>query len=429
MGALTICALILILQIPILLIRDIISERVETRGRALEEVTAIWGGPQSIVGPRLVIPYRARPDGEPSAPGHTGEIGYASFLPISLSVHSDLESEALRRGLFTVPVYRAQITLSGTFAPPGFDRLGIREEDVLWEQSVLAMEVTDPKAIGSQSTASWNGTVADFLPGVGTEAGERPGIHRRLPTIDGTPADFEVTLELKGSSSIWFVPFSRNTDVSLVSNWSSPSFAGGWLPISREVGRDGFSAEWSVPFLGRNYPQEWTSNDHPESQISGSRFGVELISPVDHYRMSERSTKYASVFLLLTFGMVWLFDALVGIRVHPIQYLLIGAGMCLFYLLELSLSEHIGFIGAYITAGLSIIGLISTYTIAVLRSPGRGAIVGSVLGLLYAFLLTLLRLEQYALMVGSVGLFLVLATVMYLTRWIDWNRIGEVTPP
>jgi len=431
MGALMICGLILFLQIPIVLIRGIIAERVETRGQALAEVTALWGGPQSIVGPRLVVPFRTRPDAQSSAPDaeSSGSIAHASFLPTTLSVRGDLTTEALSRGLFTVPVYRARLTLQGTFEPLESAALGVADEDVLWERAVLAIEVTDPKSVGSQSTASWNGVIFGFLPGARTAAGERPGLHRPIPTPDGTPAEFEITLELKGSESIWFVPFSRNTDVSLVSNWSSPSFAGAWLPSERELNSDGFSAEWRVPFLGRDYPQQWISNDHPVDQISASRFGVELISPVDHYRMSERSTKYASLFLLLTFGMLWLFDALVGIQVHPIQYLLIGAAMCLFYLLELSLSEHIGFIGAYITAGMSVVGLVSTYTVAVLRSAGRGTIVASVLGVLYAYLLALLSLEKYALMVGSIGLFLALAAVMYLTRWIDWYGTGDVPAP
>ncbi len=396
-GALMICGLVLFLQIPIVLIRGIIAERVETRGQALAEVTALWGGPQSIVGPRLVVPFRMRPDVQSSAPDSEpgGSIAQASFLPTSLSVRGDLTSEALSRGLFTVPVYRALLTLRGTFEPLDFARLGVADEDVLWERAVLAIEVTDPKAVGSQSTASWNGVISDLLPGARTAAGERPGLHRPIPTLDGTAAEFEITLELKGSESIWFVPFSRNTDVSLVSNWSSPSFAGAWLPAERQLNSDGFSAEWSIPFLGRDYPQQWISNDYPVNQISASRFGVELISPVDHYRMSERSTKYAS----------------------------------LFYLLELSLSEHIGFIGAYIAAGMSVVGLVSTYTVAVLRSSGRGTIVASVLGLLYAYLLALLSLEHYALLVGSIGLFFALAAVMYLTRGIDWYRAGDAPAP
>jgi inner membrane protein len=426
-----ICGLVLFLQIPIVLIRGIIAERVETRGQALAEVTALWGGPQSIVGPRLVVPFRTRPDVERSVPDAEsgGGIAYASFLPTTLSVQGDLTTEALSRGLFTVPVYRARLTLRGTFEPLESAALGVADEDMLWDRAVLAIEVTDPKSVGSQSTASWNGVISDFLPGTRTGAGERPGLHRPIPAPDGASAEFEVTLEMKGSESIWFVPFSRNTDVSLVSNWSSPSFAGAWLPAERQLNSEGFSAEWHVPFLGRDYPQQWTSNDHPVDQISTSRFGVELISPVDHYRMSERSTKYASLFLLLTFGMLWLFDALVGIQVHPIQYLLIGGAMCLFYLLELSLSEHIGFIGAYVTAGMSVVGLVSTYTVAILRSVGRGTIVASVLGVLYAYLLALLSLEHYALLVGSIGLFFALAAVMYLTRWIDWYRPGDVPAP
>jgi len=426
MSAMVICGLVLLLQVPIALIRGVIAERVTTRSEALIEVTELWGGAQSIVGPRLVVPVRD--DTHALGFATDGEAGgspeFATFLPTSLAVRADLATETLSRGLFAVPVYRARVTLRGTFEQLDLTALGLAAEDLRWDRAALSVEVTDPKSVGSQSVLSWNGVSADFLPGAATGVDELPGIHRPVPLSAGTPADFEISLELKGSESIWFVPFSRETDVSLHSNWSAPSFAGAWLPTERQLDDDGFSAEWSVPFLGRNYPQQWASGDSPLGEISASRFGVELISPVDHYRMSERSTKYASLFLVLTFGMLWLFDAMAGVRIHPIQYLLIGAAMCLFYLLELSLSEHVGFMGAYTAASMSVAGLVATYSVAVLRSVGRGIVVAGVLGLLYAYLLALLSLEHYALLAGSMGLFLALAAVMYLTRWIDWYRAG-----
>jgi inner membrane protein len=265
----------------------------------------------------------------------------------------------------------------------------------------------------------------ELLPGTGPSGLARPGIHGRVEAPSAGPVRFRVDLDLKGAEALWFVPFSRDTRVELTSDWASPSFSGSWLPTERSISGGGFSATWRVPYLGRDYPQQWSSDHEPRERILSSRFGVELMSSVDHYRMSERSTKYAALFLTLTFGLLWLFDARIGVRVHPVQYLLVGAAMCLFYLLELSLSEHMGFTGAYTVAALAVAGLVAAYAVAILKSTRYGAMVGGALGLLYAYLFALLALERYALLAGSLGLFGLLAAVMYLTRWIDWYRDPE----
>lgn len=250
-----------------------------------------------------------------------------------------------------------------------------------------------------------------------------------MPIEPGGDATFVANLELTGSGGLRFVPNGRSTTVSLSSDWPDPSFRGAWLPTSRAVESSGFSAEWIIPFLGRDYPQQWTSADEPYDRIVASGFGVDLYTPVDHYRMAERSTKYAPLFLVFTFGIFWLFDVLVGVRVHPVQYLLAGAAMCMFYLLELSLSEHIGFLAAYATASGAVTVLVASYARAVLQSTLRGVGMGGAMGLLYAYLLSLLSLERYALLVGSVGLFMALGAVMYLTRWIDWDHVGGDPAP
>ncbi len=237
--------------------------------------------------------------------------------------------------------------------------------------------------------------------------------------------DFALDLELKGSGELGFTPFGVTTRVSVTSNWGDPSFVGGWLPDERSVEDSGFEAKWRVPFLGRDYPQQWSSAAEPRERILESAFGVAFLSTVDHYRMSERSTKYAALFLALTFGLLWLFDVTMGIRVHPIQYSLVGAAMCLFYLLELALGEHLGFTAAYCVAAVAVVILVATYTKAVLGSSARGATVGGAIALLYAYLMALLTLEEYALLAGSVGLFVVLAVIMHQTRWIDWHRVGQ----
>jgi inner membrane protein len=220
------------------------------------------------------------------------------------------------------------------------------------------------------------------------------------------------------------VPFGRTTVVEMKGDYGHPSFQGMWLPTERTVSADAFSARWSVSFLGRSYPQAWTSQSKMSEAIEASRFGVAFVDPTDHYHMAARSVKYAALFLLLTFATLWLMEVLSGLRVHPIQYLLLGGALCLFYLLELSLSEHLGFPWAYALASVAVIGMVGAYSFVVLRRMTRALVVGTGVTLLYAYLYLLLMNEDYALLIGSVGLFAVLAGIMYATRRVDWYSAG-----
>lgn len=418
-------ALLVALQLPIAMIRGLIGERTETRDQAIADVTQTWGGPQTLVGPRLIVPFRRSAAATPE----TIEEGLATFLPANLHVDGTMAAEPLRRGLFDVPAYRTSMHLEGSFDGLDPRGLGLARSDLLWEEARLVMEISDPRGVGSASALSWGGVSATLLPGSGSPDPSRRGVHAPVVLTDGQPTRFTLDLELKGSGGLHFTPLGQATVVTLAADWGDPSFVGAWLPDARSVDDDGFTATWRVPFLGRDFPQQWIAADEVHDKVLASSFGVALLSPVDHYRMSERSTKYAPLFLVFTFALLWLFDMTMGVRVHPIQYLLVGCAMCLFYLLELSLSEHIGFGAAYGVAAAGIVGLVATYAAAVLRSSARGAMVGSAMGLLYAYLLALLTLEQYALLAGSVGLFLILAVVMHQTRWIDWSRLGEEGAP
>lgn len=410
-------AILIALHVPISMIRGLIDERRETREEARAEVTANWGGRQTIVGPRLVIPV--------SRGGDADRPASVSFLPTELGVDGHVVAEPLRRGLFTIPAYRASIRLEGSFHGLDPDALGLAWSDLRWDDARLVVEMPEPGGLGSGSSLSWEGESVAILPGTEHGDASRTGVQARVAVAEGERGSFRLDLELKGSGELRFTPFGRITRVSMTSNWGDPSFVGGWLPDERSVQKSGFEATWRVPDLGRDYPQQWTSGSDPHERILESAFGVAFLSPVDHYRMSERSTKYAALFLALTFGLLWLFDVTMGIRIHPIQYLLVGAAMCLFYLLELSLGEHLGFGTAYAIASGAVVILVATYTKAVLGSSARGATVGGSMALLYVYLLGLLMLEEYALLAGSVGLFVVLAVIMHQTRWIDWHRLGD----
>ena len=431
---LLIAVLVLLLQIPVALIRELVSERQARRQEAVAEVSSKWGKAQTITGPALVVPYTYRWT-EASEGGQQvirSESRNAIFLPEQLRVRGSADSETRSRGIFSIPVYTLSLAFEGEFAPPNFSELGIEPAAVAWDRAHLAIGISDARAIQEETAVSWNGNRASFLPGTAgfTDAGA--GIHAVVaPGGASQRFKFSFPLSLHGSLGVYLTPCGQNTVVELQSNDRHPSFQGNWLPSERSVSDAGFRARWSIPFLGRNYPQAWKAETSMREAIDGSRFGVELVNPVDHYRMAERSVKYAGLFVLLTFATVWLIDVLAGVRVHPIQYLMLGGALCLFYLLELSLSEHLGFPVAYAIAGASVIAMVAAYCAVVLRRVSRALVVGLGVGLLYVYLYILLMNEDYALLIGSVGLFVILAAIMFATRRVDWYSVGGRTsaPP
>jgi inner membrane protein len=381
--------LILLLQIPIGMVRRIIWQRQSTRNGAVQEVTAKWGNHQSIIGPSIVVPYVKRP---PRTPGQgeqaISNVEYAAFLPESLTISGNIATELRYRGIFEVPVYRMLLDLKGSFSRPDFSQWAIEPNDILWDRACLSLRIADARAMTKSPKVMWDGQAMDSLPSAGEFGSSQQGIHVKLrDNLNGESFDFSASLEMNGSSGAFFAPLGRDTQVQISSNWPSPSFQGAWLPTNRAVTDDGFDATWNIPFLSRNYPQNWRSRSDLQLAVSSSLFGVNVISPVDHYRMSQRSVKYQILFLLLTFATLWLFEVLSKVRIHPVQYLLVGAAMCLFYLLELSLSEHCGFILAYIIASAAVIALVTLYSAAMLKTG---------------------------------------APVMFLTRKVDWYSLTNV---
>lgn len=424
--------LVLLLQIPVAMIQDVISERISTRSQALREITASWGGEQFIAGPRLVVPYLKNviESVEGMETRVRREAGSINFLPETLKISGTLESEVRYRGIFEFPVYRTDLRLQGSFSPPDFSATDLSAAEILWEQSRLVLNVSDQRSIQQQTVLRLGRSEIEFLPGTLESDLRKSGIHAPVgETARDGLEEFEFPLSLSGSESIFFAPFGSQTEVELTSTWKDPSFQGAWLPTERSVSDQGFTARWQIPLLGRNYAQSWDAKVELrraiQESIQESLFGVRLISPVDEYRMAERSTKYAALFILLTFGSLWLLEILAKVRIHSLQYLLVGAAMCLFYLLELSLSEPLGFLLAYVLAALSVVTLVFAYGIAILRSRRRASILSGILTGLYGYLYVLLMNQDYALLIGSIGLFLILVLVMYLTRKVDWYSIGS----
>lgn len=430
--------LALILLIPIGMISGLIGERQARRESTIEEIASKWGRTQHLTGPALVVPYTVR-WAETGAAGQTiprSETQTAVFLPDRVALRGTIHSETRQRGIFSVPVYRLDLRVEGEFARPDFAALGLEKAEIAWDRAHLAVGLSDARAIQQETAVVWNDASVAFLPGNGGLSESSPGIHAVLDLSKVEPRDasaaespdryhFAFPLQLNGSVAVYFAPFGKQTEVLLDADSGNPTFQGNWLPTERTVEKEAFEARWSIPFLGRNFPQSWKSTTPMQESIDAAHFGVGFIDPVDHYRMAERSVKYASLFILLTFATIWLVEILAGLRVHPIQYLMLGGALCLFYLLELSLAEHLGFPIAYALASLSIVSMITAYSAVALQSRPRALVVGSGVALLYGYLYILLNNEDYALVIGALGLFAILAAIMYATRRIDWYTVGR----
>ena len=417
--AAVLAALALALQIPVLFIASLAQGRDETRGEAVSEMTSHWGGAQRLAGPFLVVPYRV--------PTRTVE-AIATFLPTELRGEVGLATERLSRGIFEAPVYRSTAELSGTFRRPDFAQWGVSEDQVVWERAQVIFDLSDVRAIQTGARIEWAGAELSFEPGAGLRGHDRSGIHAPLA---GPPAEddwlFSASIEFNGSAHVALAPAGESTEVRISGDWPDPSFQGAWLPTDREISASKFSADWKIPHLGRNFPQSWRGDSKAE-EIDAAMFGVALLSPVDAYRMTIRSLKYALLFLTLTFVTAWLFEVLAGARLHPIHYVLIGAAMILFYLLELALSEHIGFAAAYSIAATAVVLVNGGYAWSILSSMSKAGILAGTLVALYTCLYVLLQVQDYALLAGAIGIFIVLAGIMYVTRNVDWYSANLTRP-
>ena len=269
---LLVAVLIVILQIPTLMLQGLVSERQDLRQEAITSITSKWGGQQTLIGPRLVVPYRKRTQ---SGDTEKVEVKQGIFLPEDLQIKGELDGETRYRGIFEVPVYRTSLNIQGRFIRPDLAIWGVKAEDVLWDQAELNLQISDAHALQTQTPLIWNNKEMSFAPGLGKFGGNEVGIHTTLKgQMTEKSFDFDIPLKLNGSEQISFAPLGKVTQVDLTSDWTNPSFQGVWLPSQRSVTDQGFKAEWNIPSQGRNYAQQWNS-DAPVSEdtIRTSVFG------------------------------------------------------------------------------------------------------------------------------------------------------------
>jgi inner membrane protein len=428
-------ALILVMLIPLLMISGVLNERLQRRNEAVDEITASWGKEQNILGPVLCVPYTYRTTTLREVPAADGRIerreveetlvGTAYFLPELLKVNGDVQTQLLHRGIYDAAVFRAQVALTGRFAVPDFAALKIEPGDAIWKDAYVTMAVSDLRGTREGLVLDWGAEKKPLLPG-SQLPGYTTGATARLATDVpmSAPVDFAIRLDVNGSGGLFFAPFGVQNEAELKSNWPDPGFRGAFLPAERSVRADGFDAKWRVSYYGRDYAQQWTSRSgnerFNERMVSSSLFGAQLLSILDAYRYVERSIKYGVLFFVLVFTTFFLFEVTARQKIHPFQYLMVGAALCLFYLVLLSISEFLGFSWAYLIATVAATSLITWYCRFFLGGGVRTLMIGAGLAGVYTFLYITLRQQDYALLMGSIALFLVLALVMYVTRKVDW---------
>jgi len=428
-------ALILLMLIPLAMIEGVLSDRLERRNEAVNDITASWGKEQNIIGPVLCVPYLHHgtvvrsvtlPDGRvETREVEETTVATAYFLPESLDITGDVQTQTLYRGIYDAAVFRGQISLTGNFSPPDMAALKIAASDVLWKDAMVTLAVSDLRGTRESLMVDWGGKKIQLQPG-----SQLPGYTTGVTAQVGSdqpisaPSTFSIALDLNGSGGIFFAPFGMQNQVTLKSNWPDPGFRGAFLPAERTVRPNGFEAKWKVSYYGRDYPQRWTSRAGNErftaNSVSASLFGAQFLRLLDAYRYVERSIKYGVLFFVLIFTTFFLFEVTARQKIHPLQYLMVGAALCLFYLALLSASEFIGFSLAYLIATVAATGLITWYCSHFLGGGMRTLMIGGGLLGVYTFLYITLRQQDYALLMGTVALFVLLAVVMFVTRKVDW---------
>jgi len=452
-----IIVLMLLLWIPLLFIDHLVSERQNLQRDVISDIAKSTSQSQLITGPILVLPYRkierqwkTLDDGSRIQEQRTVR-GRLYFLPDRFNYRGHFATEQLNRGIYQARLYKNEGHLSGHFALPA--RFGISEHfaDYQFEQPFLAIGISDVRGIRNTVEAYINKSGEPkqdllFEPGSG-EPGLGSGIHAPLPDLeqDGSAQhfDFVINLDLQGTSRFQLNPIGRESTAMLESNWPHPGFFGNFLPVSREITDKGFKAHWQTNFFATNMEERLLSflrncaakngsgcvsydhNGYPRSDFHQQSFGVNFIEPVDQYRKTDRAIKYGLLFIGLTFAVFFLFEVLKRLAIHPMQYTMVGFALALFYLLLLSLSEHIGFLPAYLTSAGACVLLIGIYVSGILGSLKRGLALSGLLLALYALLYALLGAEDYALLIGSILVFGLLAAVMLLTRKLDWYAFSR----
>jgi inner membrane protein len=420
---LSIFILIMLLMIPMSFIKSLIQEREALKQEAIYEVSGKWANEQYVYGPVLTIPLQKKivEDGKIKIIHDQAHI-----LPSSLNIIGSVSPKTLRRGIYEVVVYDSKLSFTGGFEEISKYISQFKGYEAFMEDAFLTVNISDLRGVKEKIVFKWNDQSMDVETGSAIPSFIHSGItiKKILQSADSGMKNFSFDLDLQGSQHLAFIPLGKETRVELLSDWKDPSFTGAFLPKNRSITKDGFEADWQILELNRNYPQFWIGERNIH-EIQNSSFGVDLLIPGNDYQKSMRSAKYALLAIALTFLTFFLVEIFNKSKLHPFQYILIGLALCLFYILLVSITEHSNFNLAYIISSFSVIGIIGFYARFILNSLKQAVALVIILLFTYSFVYVTLQVQDYALLIGSIGLTAILVFTMFITRNINWYELSS----
>lgn len=421
--------LTLVLLIPLFFVQNLISERSQRQKEVVSETTDKWGKSVYFFGPILKVPYKTFEEIEKTNPQTKTKfierkaiIQNAYFFPENLSNSSTTEIKPpLQRSIYKSNVFTTKMHFDGNYIQPDFASKNIADEDILWNKASIVVKTTNLKSIKDEVKIKIGTNSFTFEPIHNNE--ENDSIESLETGFIDYKAlkdnNFSMTITYNGSNKISIVPIGKTTIAKMTSNWNSPNFNGNFIPIDKDIKDDGFTANWKILHFNRPFSQSYFEYLPNLNKYS---FDVDFITPVDEYQQNERASKYGFLVIGLTFLIFFLIQSISKISIHIFQYSMIGLALIMFYTLLISITEHSSFSLAYAIAGSSVVILIALYSVSILKNKKFPAFIGISLSVLYTFIYVIIQLEDYALLVGSIGLFLILAAVMYFSRKIEWNK-------
>lgn len=419
--ALVVGALILIMLIPNSMIQGLILERKIRSKEVTQEISEKWSLAQKVTGPILVIPYTKKTIGMGDQEVVTEHTLY--FTPNELNVEVELFPEERYLGIYKTIVYQSLIKVKGNYL--SLKDLNIKDSEIHWDQISLMLGISDLRGVANNTKMNLNGNEFEVKAGQWiTERGKALifPISKEEIWHGEDNINYSCELKLNGSEKIEFIPVGKNSHVVIKGAWQAPGFIGHFSP-AYTISEQGFEASWNVLDINRAIPVKWTEKNIPT--FSDTEFGVHLVETVDHYQQNMRSAKYSMLFIALTFLLFFFVELLTKKKIHPVQYFLVGLALMIFYSLLLSISEQIGFGIAYFIASTATITLITSYTYSIFKNIKTTAILLSLLIVLYAFLYLILQTEDVALLIGSIGLFIILGIAMYASKKVKWYKNNE----
>lgn len=438
----------LLLMVPMIYVNNLVFEREERQKQATREITSKWAGKQNILPPVIGIPFWKKVGIDTSSKAtYSKDIAY--FLPDQVSINAQINPKEKHRGIFKVMLYDSRINITASFSQIPLQKLGIAPDQCIWKEAFVMMNIADNKGLNDQLTLNWKDTTIELSPDYANGSTAMKANLNVHSLQELSNASFSAIIDLNGSEQLLFTPVGKSTTVNISSTWKHPSFNGSTLPQNSNVKDSGFTAIWKSMSHKRNFRQEWIGNEFTfdpytvpatneehirvdgsvvstspivtsVNTVAASAFGVDLYIPVNEYQKTQRTIKYAILCILLTFAAFFIIETGSKKSAHPFQYGLIGLALILFYTLLLSISEYTGFNIAYIISSIATIGLIAWFVRGILDNGRSTTILSVILVILYSYIFSLLQLKDYSLLLGSIGLFITLAAIMYFSKKLKW---------